>query len=291
VDATELGKLSDVVQMPICADAGSFLREILAQKSSIHAAGRGDWKARCKDWKTRYPIIQDAHRGKGPVSVYHLAEVIAQAVETNDQIVSGSAGVGIEMFLLAYPSKTGQRLFHTAGLGAMGYGIAASIGVSLGTGRSRTICVDGDGGFQMNIQELATVAHHQLPLKFFVLNNGGYSSIRGSQNGFFGGPNIGCDAKTGLTLPDLCEVARAYGVASARIEDQTDLLEQVRRVLEMPGPVVCDVKVIPEEARAPRVSSVQLPNGSFASKPLEDLWPFLDRDEFLKNMIVTPLGD
>ena len=108
----------------------------------------------------------------------------------------------------------------------MGFGIAASIGVSLATGRSRTICVDGDGGFQMNIQELATVAHHRLPLKFFVLNNGGYAAIRGSQNGFFGGPNIGCDPKTGLTLPDICEVARAYGLGTARIEDQTDLRDR-----------------------------------------------------------------
>ncbi len=173
----------------------------------------------------------------------------------------------------------------------MGFGIAASIGVSLATGRSRTICVDGDGGFQMNIQELATVAHHRLPLKFFVLNNDGYAAIRGSQSGFFGGPNIGCDAKTGLTLPDICAVARAYGLGTARIEDQTDLLGQVKRVLAMPGPVVCDVKVIAQEARAPRVTSVQLANGAMASKPLEDLWPFLDREEFRKNMIVAPLEE
>ena len=289
VDPAELAKLSDTVDMPICADAGSFLREVLAQRASIKAAGRCDWKARCKDWKSRFPIIHGEHRGKGPVSVYHLAEVISQAVQPEDQIVSGSSGVGIEVFIFAYPVKTGQRVFHTAGLGAMGFGIAASIGVCLGTGRSRTICVDGDGGFQMNIQELATVAHHRLPLKFFVLNNGGYAAIRGSQKGFFGGANIGCDAATGLTLPDLCAVAHAYGLGTARIEDQTDLLGQVKRVLEMPGPVICDVRVVAEEPRAPRVTSVQLANGAMASKPLEDLWPFLDRDEFRKNMIVPPL--
>jgi acetolactate synthase-1/2/3 large subunit len=291
VDAAELAKLSDVVEMPICADAGSFLREMLAQKASLAAADRCAWKARCKEWKSQYPIIHDEHRRSGPVSIYHLAEVIAEACEPEDQIVSGSSGIGIEIFLFAYPSKTGQRVFHTAGLGAMGFGIAASIGVSLATGRSRTICVDGDGGFQMNIQELATVAHHRLPLKFFVLNNDGYAAIRGSQTGFFGGPNIGCDSKTGLTLPNICAVARAYGLGTARIEDQTDLLGQVKRVLAMPGPVVCDVKVIAQEARAPRVTSVQLANGSMASKPLEDLWPFLDREEFRKNMIVAPLEE
>jgi acetolactate synthase-1/2/3 large subunit len=286
IDPAELAKLADVVQMPICADAGSFLREMLAQKASIAAVERGAWKARCMDWKKRYPIITEAHRAEGRVSIYHLAEVIAQAAEAGDQIVSGSSGIGIEMFVFACPVKTGRRIFLTYGLGAMGYGIAASIGVSVATGRSRTICVDGDGGFQMNIQELATVAHHKLPLKFFVLNNGGYAAIRGSQKGFFGGANIGCDAATGLTLPDLCAVARAYGLGTARIEDQRDLLGQVRRVLEMPGPVVCDVRVLEDEARAPRVTSVQLANGSMASKPLEDLWPFLDREEFLSNMLI-----
>jgi len=291
VDPAELAKLADVLEMPICADAGSFLREMLAQKATIATVERSAWKARCMDWKSRYPIITEEHRAKGRVSIYHLAEVIAQAVEPRDQLVSGSSGVGIEIFLFAYPSKTGQRVFHTAGLGPMGFGIAASIGVSIGTGRSRTICVDGDGGFQMNIQELATVAHHKLPLKFFVLNNGGYAAIRGSQKGYFGGANIGCDPATGLTLPNLCAVAQAYGLGTARIEDQTDLLGQVRRVLDMPGPVVCDVRVLADEPRAPRVTSRQLANGSMASKPLEDLWPFLDREEFRKNMIVEPLAE
>jgi acetolactate synthase I/II/III large subunit len=289
VDPAELAKLSDVVEMPICADAGCFLREMLAQKASIARVDRSDWQTRCKGWKSRYPIIQKEHRAKGAVSVYHLAEAIAQAAGPQDQLVSGSSGTGIEIFLFAYPAKTGQRVFHTAGLGPMGFGIPASIGVSVGTGRSRTICVDGDGGFQMNIQELATVAHHRLPLKFFVLNNGGYAAIRGSQKGFFGGANIGCDPATGLTLPDFCAVGQAYGIGTARIDEQTDLLGQVQSVLETPGPVICDVRVLAEEPRAPRVTSVQLANGSMASKPLEDLWPFLDREEFRQNMIVEPL--
>jgi acetolactate synthase-1/2/3 large subunit len=291
VDAAELAKLSGVVQQSICSDAGVFLRELLAQAAAIEPRDRSAWNLRCEQWKRKYPVIQDAHRESGPVSIYHLAEVIAQAAEPGDHILSGSSGVGIEIFLFAYPARTGQRVIHTAGLGAMGYGIAASIGISIATGCSRTICVDGDGGFQMNIQELATVAHHKLPLKFFVLNNGGYASIRGSQANYFGGPNIGCTHETGMTLPDVCAVAHAYGLATARIENQTDLLAQVRRVLCIPGPVVCDVKVIPDEARAPRLSSVQRPDGSFVSKPLEDLWPFLDREEFMANMIVPPLPE
>jgi len=291
IDAAELGKLSDTIHLPICADAGAFLRKILAQKASIVARDRRQWNTRCLDWKKRYPIIGPEHRQKGRVSIYHLAEVLAEAAGPEDQFISGSSGVGIEIFLFAFPASTGKRVFHSAGLGAMGFGIASSIGVSLAKGHGPVICVDGDGGFQFNIQELATVAHHKLPVKFFVLDNDGYAAIRGSQKNFFGEVNIGCDPATGLSVPDFTEVARAYGIASARIDDQADLLGQVRKVLAMPGPVVCVVKVLPDEPRAPRVTSVQLPNGSFASKPLEDLWPFLDREEFRKNMIVPPLSE
>jgi acetolactate synthase-1/2/3 large subunit len=151
--------------------------------------------------------------------------------------------------------------------------------------------VDGDGGFQFNIQELETVARLKLPIKFFVLNNDGYASIRASQINFFGSPQLGCDGRTGLTIPDIRKVAAAYGLSTARIASQANLCEDVRRVLETPGPVVCDVQVIPDEIRGPRLSSMQRADGSMVSKPLEDLWPFLDRQEFRANMIVPPLEE
>jgi acetolactate synthase-1/2/3 large subunit len=173
----------------------------------------------------------------------------------------------------------------------MGFGIPASIGVCFAFDKQRTICVDGDGGFQFNIQELSTVAYHQLPIKFFVLNNDGYASIRASQTNFFGKPNIGCSNSTGTRLPVLREVARGFGVASAEISEQDDLAAQIRRVLETAGPVVCDLKVIPDESRCPRVTSVQRSDGSFVSKPLEDLWPFLSREEFHANMIVPAIEE
>ena len=173
----------------------------------------------------------------------------------------------------------------------MGFGIAASIGACIAGGRRRTVCVDGDGGFQLNIQELETVARLQLPIKFFVLNNEGYASIRASQTNFFGEATIGCDQRTGLSLPDIRKVAHAYGLTTDLIEDQSDLHSELRRVLEMPGPVVCDVHMIMDEVRAPRLSSVQRPDGSFISRPLEDLWPFLEREEFYSNMLVPVRDD
>lgn len=292
IDAAELAKLSPHIQTPVQADARAFISEFLAQGTNIAPVDSAAWAGRCADWKTRYPIVTDAHREpNGRVSIYHLAEVIGTETAPDDVLVSGSSGSGIEIFLLACPTRTGQRIFHTAGLGSMGYAIPSAIAACLANNRRPTICVDGDGGFQFNIQELETIARLNLPIKFFVLNNNGYASIRASQTNYFGKANIGCDIATGLTVPNIADVSGAYGVGTAVITDQTHLRDDVRRVLDMDGPVVCDVHVVPDEVRAPRLSSVQRPDGSFVSKPLEDLWPFLERGEFLANMIVQPLSE
>jgi acetolactate synthase-1/2/3 large subunit len=290
IDPAELEKLSPHIEQPIRADAGAFIAEFLRQSDDVAGRDRSAWTARCADWRTRYAVVTDEHRRPGGrVSTYHLAEVIGQAVDDDDLLVSGNSGSAIEIFLLACPARSGQRIYHSAGLGAMGYGIPAAIGVCLGGGRRRTVCVDGDGGFQFNIQELETIARLGLPIKFFVLNNDGYASIRTSQQNYFGRNAIGADRASGLTVPDLSRIATAYGLAAAVIEDQSDLAQAVRAVLDTPGPVVCDVRIQLDEIRAPRLASVQRPDGSMASKPLEDLWPFLERDEFLANMIVEPL--
>ena len=297
IDPAELRKLEGAIDNPICADARTFIDHLLQQAESVldKNKDRTAWLQRCQDWKARYPLVLPEHRAPGLVSVYHLAEIIGQEVGPNDRVVSGNSGSAIEVFLLAYRARKGRRVFHTAGLGAMGYGIPASIGVCLGSGKRKTICVDGDGGLQLNIQELATIAHLQLPIKIFVLNNQGYASIRASQTNYFGGPNIGCSPETGVSIPDYRKVARAYGLKTAIIEGQgegqLDLRAAVRKVLRSRGPVLCDVHIIPDEIRAPRVTSIQHPDGSFLSKPLEDLWPFLDRDEFRQNMIVEPVSE
>lgn len=292
IDAAELAKLHPHIEQPVRADARAFLTEMLRQRDAIRPRDRAAWDRRCADWKTRYPVVTEEHRNPDTqVSIYHLAEIIGAETDARDQLVSGSSGAGIEIFLLACPTRTGQRIYHTAGLGSMGFGLPMSIAVCLAAGRRQTVCVDGDGGFQFNIQELETVARLDLPIKFFVLNNDGYASIRASQKNYFGQESIGCDASTGLTVPDLSKIAAAYGIKSALIADQRNLRQDIRAVLDTPGPVLCDVHVIPDETRAPRLSSIQKPDGTFVSRPLEDLWPFLDRSEFLSNMIVTPVQD
>jgi len=292
IDPAELAKLHPYLDQPICADAGAFLDELLRQASSIHMPDQQPWLKRCADWKTRYPVVTDEHRiPDSLVSIFNLAEVIGTESSPGDQLVSGSSGSGIEIFLLACPTRNGQRIYHTAGLGAMGFGLPMSIAVSIAAGGERTILVDGDGGFQFNIQELETAARLHLPVKLFVLNNNGYASIRASQKGYFGKASIGCDSSTGLTVPDLGKIAAGYNIPCVVIPNQKNLRADVRRALQMEGPVVIDVHVIPDEMRAPRLQSHQKPDGSFVSKPLEDLFPFLPREEFLENMIVKPLPE
>ena len=292
IDEAELRKLHPHLQQPIHSDAKEFLTELLSQKDSIRLADHSAWDTRCADWKTRYPVVTAEHRKpEGPVSVFHLAEVIGTEVNPEDRLVVGSSGSAIEIYLLAFPTLHSQRLFHTAGLGAMGYGVPMAIGVATANPGREVVAVDGDGGFMFNIQELETIRRLQLPIKFFVMNNDGYSSIRASQRAYFGKANLGCDKSNGLTVPSLTQVATAFGLSSTVIKNQENLRAEVRRVLDMKGPVVCDVNVLPDELRAPRLQSYQRPDGSFVSKPLEDLFPFLPREEFLANMIVDPLPE
>jgi acetolactate synthase-1/2/3 large subunit len=297
IDAAELGKLHPYLQQPICADAKIFLTELLKHKDKLKPRNlenkkQDAWLARCADWKTRYPVVTDEHRKpEGLVSIFNLAEVLGEEVSPNDRLVVGNSGSGIEIYLLACPTLHSQRLYHTAGLGSMGYAIPMAIAVSIANPGREVIAVDGDGGFMFNIQELETIARLKLPIKFFVLNNDGYSSIRASQKAYFGDASIGADKNTGLTIPDLSAVGQAFKLGTYIIKDQTDLRTEVRKVLDMPGPVLCDVNVLPDEVRAPRLQSYQKPDGSFVSKPLEDLFPFLPREEFLANMIVTPLPE
>jgi acetolactate synthase-1/2/3 large subunit len=296
IDPTELKKMDGTVEFEVCADAGDFMREMLAQASSIENKPRTAWKDQCARWRTDYPLVLPEHKTPDSrVSVYNFAEVMSGVLKEGDFCISGSSGTGIELFLLAFRTKRGQRIFHTTALGAMGFGIPAAIGAGIigaGGGAERNIiCVDGDGGFQFNIQELETVKRLELPVKFFVLNNEGYGSIRASQTAFFGECMIGCDTRTGQTLPDVRRVAEAYGIATAVILNQANLAADIQRVLAMPGPVVCDVQIALDEVRQPRLSSTQRADGSFVSKPLEDLWPFLDREEFRANMLIPIIGE
>jgi acetolactate synthase-1/2/3 large subunit len=291
IDPAEIAKLAEYLELGICCDAGEFIEALSKATADTLQPERLAWHQRCAQWKSSYPVLLPEHAvDHGKVSTYFLADCLSDLLPENATVVSGSSGAGIEIFQHALRLKRGQRLYHTTALGAMGYGLPAAIGACLGSDGRETILVDGDGGIQLNIQELATIQRLQLPIKIFVLNNDGYSSIRTSQERWFG-RQTGADSRSGLTLPDIVPLAEAYGLPSTRIVDQRDLRQKLDGILSHSGPMVCDVVCRPDEARIPSLASAQRADGSLYSKPLEDLWPFLPRDEFYSNMIVTPLDE
>jgi acetolactate synthase-1/2/3 large subunit len=291
IDRAEIEKIGEAINIPICADAHDFIEQMNHSTQSLARIDRPEWFARCTAWKEKYPFVLPAHyEDVGTVSMYAFAEAMSQELPAEAIILPGNAGNACELFLTAFKVRAGQRVFHNKGTGAMGFCQPAAIGACLAGGGRLTVAVDGDGGFQFNIQELDVVKRLRLPIKFFVMNNDGYASIRASQTNYFK-RLTGADASSGLTLPDVMKVAEAYGLPVRRIDNHKEMRKKIREMLAIPGPAVCDVIVIPDEPRAPRVSSMQKPDGSMISKPLEDMWPFLDREEFRANMIVPPLEE
>lgn len=292
IDPAEIKKLQMTVDVPIPADALNFVQELIKQKKSIEKKDRKKWLSRCQEWKIRYPVVLPEYWKQNKyVNSYVFAHVLSEELTEDDLVIPGSSGSGIDTFWLSFKSKKGQRVFSTGGLGAMGFGVPASIGGCLASGGKRTVTVDGDGGFHMNAQELETVARLKLPIKYFVLNNQGYASIRNMQRNHFHGNLVGCDKSSGLSLPDTLNVAKAYSIKTARLENHKSLQENIRKILTSFGPIVCEVMVDPDQPICPRASSAVKPDGSMVSKPLEDLWPFLNREEFLANMIIPPLKE
>ena len=181
----------------------------------------------------------------------------------------------------------GQRLSTSSGHASMGFGLPGAIGACIGNSRKDTICISGDGGLQMNIQELQTIVHYNLPIKLFVLNNNGYLTIKATQQNHFG-RFVGAEQSSGVTCPDIIKVATAYGLQNVRIANTEELNLKIDSVLQAQGPIVCEIIMEENQPLIPRVSSLKKPDGTIISKPIEDLYPFLSREEFKENMIVDP---
>jgi acetolactate synthase I/II/III large subunit len=293
IDAAELAKFQMPIDVSVCADAADFIAEFLRQSGTLIPKDRHCWLQRSNEWQARYPVVLPEYWNSpdGIVNVYALMDALSGELAATDLLVPGSSGPCSDIFMQAFRVQAGQRIVNAPGLGAMGTGLPGTIGACLASGRKRTICVNGDGGFQLNIQDLETVRRLNLPIKYFVLSNGGYASIIATQRNFFQGRFTGSEPSSGLTLPDLVRVAEAYGIPAMEIADQSRLREGIRAALAHDGPIVCAVRTSPDQPTAPRVTSEMRPGGVMVSKPMEDMWPFLPREEFLSNMIVPPLEE
>ncbi|MBZ0105897.1 MAG: thiamine pyrophosphate-binding protein [Sulfuricella denitrificans] len=287
VDRNEIEKLDMDIALALEADAKSFLTAWLDVKAPPACPDWTAWKDRCTDWKRRYPVNDGApFPSSGPISHYQLMDALSEAIPENTTISTGSSGLAVEAFYTIFRNKPGQRVFLTSGLGAMGYGLPAAIGACFAGDRQPMVAIESDGSLQLNIQELATLRAFSLPICLIVMNNEGYASIRNTQRNYFNGRFVGTGPEAGLLLPDLEKVAATYELPFLRIADASELKSGLQQALSQSRPVLVDVRLISNEALAPKVSALPQPDGSMKSMPLEDMTPLLPLETLQAEMIV-----
>jgi acetolactate synthase-1/2/3 large subunit len=284
IDPAEIRKI-EKIDIRITADIGRFMNDLA--KRALHLPDHSNWLEYCGKLKNRYPTVTGRPCPHEAVDLYHFThELFDQLLET-DIIVPESSGAAGEVTYQAMRIKAGQRIKNAAGLGAMGFGLPYAIGSCLAMDKRRTILINGDGAFQLNIQELETVRRLQLPIKMFILDNGGYASIANTQRNMFGGFLVGAGPSSGFTLPDPCAIAKAYKIRTAEIPSNGRLSEGIAEVLTGDDPVLCRITARRDQVITPKVQAMKLPDGGMVSKPLEDMWPYLPPEEIAENMRIS----
>ena len=283
IDAHELRKLEQAGGRSLECDAGVFLSLLLDEARKHEWPEFGSWHSRITDWKHRYPLGTSATHN-GFLETYDVVRILSDEMEDNDLFVPGSSGACSEVSMQAFENKPGQRVFNSEGLGPMGFGIAAPIGASCLRPESNIYSIDGDGGFQMNVQELEVASRRRSKICWIVLDNDGYGSIKVTQDGYFQGRRVASDPGSGLTLPDASSVATAYGLISSKVNSEDELRSAIVNFKNDPRPTVIVTRVNPDHRTEPRVASRRLEDGSMESDPMEDLSPKLDRSELLREL-------
>ena len=284
VDKAELFKPTLNIDMPIHADIGDFLftlENVIKdyKRPQIHDAYL-QW---CQKNRHAYPVVEATY-GVGPqINPYVFVNKIFDQMTSSDVVVTSNGAACVITFQAA-TIKPGQRLYTNSGCASMGYDLPAAIGAAIG-GAKRVICLAGDGSIMMNLQELQTIASNWLPIKIFVINNAGYHSIRQTQSAYFPDNPIGCDEGSGVALPDYKVVAQAFGIPACRCERLGELEAVIARALQSDGPYLCEIVVDPLQPFSPKLASRVLADGSMATPDLEDMFPFMPREELAAIML------
>ncbi|MBP9673630.1 MAG: thiamine pyrophosphate-binding protein [Bacteriovoracaceae bacterium] len=266
------------VNKKIISDIKFFLEQLDDRISKESFSPKEKWQEKCNLWKKELAVINEPHKDEDEkVNYYHFCEVLSNLCDEKCSIVT-DAGTAFYVIGQAFKVKTEQRVIISGGLGTMGFALPASTGVALAKETGQTICVTGDGSLQTNIHEFATIAHNNLNIKIFILNNSGYISIQNTQNSFFKGHYVGVDAKSGVSFPNLEKIASAYGIDYVSVISKDNLKQTMQKVLDSNGPIICEIMANNLQEVIPTVSSVRLENGQMKSKPLHDMFPFMDKD-------------
>jgi len=286
IDKEEMNKPTLSIDMKIQSDAKDFIKEMIAQlrnhpiKLSIE-----NWITKTKYWQKKYPAVLPQYWQENKINPYCFIDNLSKYINKNDVIAISNATAAICTYqAIRFPQ--GLRILNNSGCAAMGYGLPAALGASVANKKGRIICLEGDGSIQLNIQEFQTIVHNKLPIKIFVYNNKGYVSIRLTQNGLFEGRHVASGEDSGVSCPDFIKVAKAYGIHTERITNHKNMDRIIKKILLYKGPVLCEIVVSSEMKFLPKSASMQLKDGSFVSRPLEDMAPFLSREELKDNMFI-----
>ncbi len=288
IDDNEIKRMDVDKAVAVACDAKLFLQQLLSQvegnlEEIVTVTRQKEWKewlSYCKMLRAKYPIITEEHAAaKDYVSAYYFIGKLCELLQEDDVIVPESSGGAGEITYQAFRLKKGQKMKNAAGLGSMGFGLPYAIGSCIANNRRRTILINGDGAFQLNIQELETLHRLKLPVKMFIWNNDGYASIRSMQRNNFGGHYVASEKDSGLTMPNISNVAAAYGFETYRIHNNRELDELLPEIMKDNTPLLCEIMVLPEETVSPRVKALVGENGKMMSGPLEKMWPYIDETE------------
>lgn len=286
IDENEHQKDTVRIDQLICSDVGKFLDIV---KDQLKPKKTGDWQRKCMHWKDSWPVYQGGYDAS-TVNMYEFTKALSDLADKNSIVVS-DAGSSYYVLSQSFTLRDyGQRYITSGAQADMGFSLPAAIGACVASGKP-VIGVTGDGSFQLNIQELQTVKQYNLPVKLIVWNNNGYLSIRATQDKFFNGRRIGTDPDSGVSFPEVEKISGAYGLPYIRINNSSELRDKLKYVIDVDGPIVCEVICPENQEIIPAVSAVKNSDGSMTSKPIEDMYPYLDRSEFLDAMIIKPLNE
>ncbi|WP_330598702.1 thiamine pyrophosphate-binding protein [Christensenella tenuis] len=282
IDENELKKPTLSLDMPIHGNVAEFMEKMLKTNQSIEP--KEQWIAYCQKVKRKYPAVREEHRKRlSPINPYVFIDELTKSLPEGQIVVCGNGSACVCTFQAAN-IKRGQRLYTNSGCASMGYDVPAAIGAYQAS-REKIVCLAGDGSLQMNIQELQTIRYNNMNIIIFVLNNDGYHSIRQTQGSFFGLPLVGVNQESGVGFPNLNKIADAYEMPYYKLETTEKMDAVLKEILSHDGPALCEVLLDPEQAFEPKLSSRKLEDGTMISPSLEDMYPFLDREEFEENMI------
>ena len=290
VDSEELKKPTLHVEMPVHADAKDFLETLLARLPEDKLFPENGWQEMCRGWKAKYPVVLQRHiDAEGLTNPYAFIKALSSRLPEGYTTVVGN-GTACVVGSHGYVIKEGQRFIINSGVASMGYDLPAAVGVCRSLGDKEIVCVSGDGSIQMNIQELQTILTNKLPIKIFVINNEGYHSIRQTQTNIFGHhTKVGIGPESGdLSFPSLEKLAWAYGYPYASCKTNSEIEATLDAAFGTEGAFLAEIFVNPEQLFEPKSATKRLPDGSLFSPPLEDLAPFIDRDE-LKALMQIPM--